>query len=118
MCDLRNVLTGLNGVIEENRSSVTQEVIASPEGSQGSDSDMYQCGEHLASVWYDDVDNCFKWYIGVVDGITENKIMVSYMKKVTKRALDGSSLKRLKYWKPVQIKFYSVMYQSRILLQL
>ena len=39
MYDLRNVLTGLNGVIGENRSS--EEVIASPEGSQCLDSDMY-----------------------------------------------------------------------------
>ena len=68
MNDLRNVLTGLNGAIanqnQEPRVSEVKQTESistdqSKESSESSETEQlaYQNGEHLACVWFDDVES-------------------------------------------------------------
>ena len=74
MGDLRNVLTGLTGMIPQEDS------VKVPE----SDSiNAFKCREHVVSVWFDYDENSFDWYLGVVDGDSyeDEDVTISYMKR-------------------------------------
>ena len=36
--------------------------------------------EHMACMWYDDYENRLRWYLGVVDDMDGDNVLVSYMK--------------------------------------
>ena len=65
MNDLRNVLTGLSGSVDQNtqlaeNDSVhldTQQKSNSSQSTSTSNKESFQYGEHLACVWYDDNKN-------------------------------------------------------------
>ena len=59
MGDLRNVLTGLNGVIARS-SNVVRDV---PENIKMPD---FEYGEHVACVWQDEQANQLSWFLGTV----------------------------------------------------
>ena len=90
MSDLRNVLTGLNALTETETETLTKTLLSTKtetlvETGTKIVEENFQCGEHLAAVSYDDNDNCLQWYLGVVDHIEENNILVSYMKRSDKK---------------------------------
>ena len=66
--DLRNVLTNLRGT-QENPNIETQQLPTNSESSSESikKQPIYEYGEHIACVWYDDGLNCLRWYLGLID---------------------------------------------------
>ena len=73
--DLRNVLTGHNGLNNqsENSNELTQPL------------DMNRIIPiKMTNIWYV-CDSCSKWYIGVINELKDGKIVVSYMRKSDKR---------------------------------
>ena len=91
MSDLRNVLIGLSHT--EDMASMPNEtnVQTSSLNSYSKPNNEFKCGEHMVAVWHDDKANCLEWYLGVVDSVDEDSVVVSYMKGVTSRMLDGCS---------------------------
>ena len=81
MGDLRNVLIGLNWTIQTSEGDYNKPSTA--------ESDAYQYGEHVASVWFDDKKNCLEWHLGVIDSISgyKNEIYISNMVKTDKKGL-------------------------------
>ena len=73
MGDLRNVLTGLTGMIPQ-----ADTIVSEPDSIN-----VLKCGEHVASVWFDYDQNSFDWYLGVIDGDSyqDEDIIISYMKR-------------------------------------
>ena len=50
---------------------------------------IFEYGEYVACVWYDDGLNCVRWYLGVVDGMNNGEALISYMKVSDKKWLKG-----------------------------
>ena len=40
---------------------------------------IFEYGEYVAFVWYDDGLNCLRWQLGVVDGTNNGEVLVSFM---------------------------------------
>ena len=56
MGDLRNVLNGLNSIVEVDTTS-TDESEATEEVSEEKEITKYQCREHVACAWADDASS-------------------------------------------------------------
>ena len=71
--------TGLRGVEcnqEKNGQSTTD----------ATSSESYQQGEHVACVWCDDDSTNLRWYLGVVEGVTGDSVIVSLLKRLPEEA--------------------------------
>lgn len=95
MDDLRNVLTGLSHInyeTIENENEVVSDVseclrnLAIP--TEDASLPSYECGEHVACFWFDDVEGKYNWYLGVIEGMKDRKVRVSHMKKSDKKGLN------------------------------
>ena len=85
---LRNILTGLSRT--KNNSNVeTQQLPASSESSLESiqKQPIFEYGEYVACVWYDDDLSCLSWYLVEVDGMNNGEVLVSYMEMSGKKEL-------------------------------
>ena len=87
MSDLRNVLIGLSHT--EDMASMPNETNVQTSSlnlnSYSKPNNEFQCGEHMVAVWHDDKANCLEWYLGVVDSVDEDSVVVSYMKRSDKQ---------------------------------
>ena len=83
MGDLRNVLNGLNGIVDVDNTPKDQSVTTAEEARNENEIINYQCGEHVACIWADDVGNNINWHLGVVDRYDHdtNNLFVSYMRR-------------------------------------
>ena len=100
---LRNVLTGQSGT-QENPNVETQQPPISSESSLESikKQPIFEYGEHVACVWYDDRLNCLRWYLGVADGRNNGEVLVSCIKVSDKKGLkwrfsDEAEIQRTKF---------------------
>ena len=84
--DSRNILTSLSGT-QENLNVNTQQLPSSSESPLESieKQSIFEYGEYVACVWYDDGLNCVRWYLGVVDGMNNGEALISYMKVSDKK---------------------------------
>ena len=48
----------------------------------------FEFGEQVACFWFDDVENKYVWYLGVVDGMNGEKVKVSHLRKSDKKGLN------------------------------
>ena len=86
MTDLTNIMHGIIGKSgieaptpvlrdEPEEEAANQTSSSSPDRSHI----QYQCGEHVIAFWLE--GNTAKWYLGVVEGISDGKILMSYMSR-------------------------------------
>ena len=119
MANLTNIMHGIIGKSgieaptpvlrdEPEEEAANQTSLSSPDRSHI----QYQCGEHVIAFWLE--GNTAKWYLGVVEGISDGKILISYMS----RENHGHFRKLQKYLRHLQNKFlhqkFSTLELSRL----
>ena len=95
MCDLRNVLNGLNYSLPAPEISVTSTFDQVNHGSvevcrvdkENETENCFTCGEHLACIWTEDVGDKINWHLGVADKFENGELLVSYMKRADQKGL-------------------------------
>ena len=82
MGDLRNVLNGLNSIVEVDAISTDQSE-ATEEVSKEEEIAKYRRGKYVACVWADDAGSDINWHLQVVDryDYDKNEHFLSYMKR-------------------------------------